>query len=217
VIAVGTGAALDMAARGNADAVLVHAPAAEQAAVERGELVEGRLVMENDFLLLGPPDDPAGARTAGDALEAMRRIAATGPFIARGDGSGTDIKEQELWRAAGIDPAAATGRIETGQGMGATLLVAEQRRGYTLSDRGTYLAFRSRLTLAPIAEGSPRLRNPYHAYLVNPARHPATRRAEAAAFLDFLTAPGTQRLIGEFGVARHGRPLFDPAAGPGTR
>jgi tungstate transport system substrate-binding protein len=216
VIAVGTGAALDMAARGNADAVLVHAPAAERIAVERGDLIGGRLIMENDFFLLGPPADPAGARTAGDILTALRRIAKTGPFIGRGDGSGTDIKERELWRAAEIDVDAVKGRLETGQGMGATLLVAEERGGYTLSDRGTYLAFRRRLTLAPIAEGNPRLRNPYHAYLVNPARHPGTRRAAAEALITFLAAPETQRIIGDFGVAQHGRPLFDPAAAAGA-
>ena len=212
VIAVGTGAALDMAARGNADAVLVHAPAAERVAIDRGDLVEGRLIMENDFFLLGPANDPAGARTAGDIVTALRRIAVTGPFVGRGDGSGTDIKERELWRAAGVDIAAVAGRIETGQGMGATLLVAEERRGYTLSDRGTYLAFRNRLTLTPIAEGNPRLQNPYHAYLVNPVRHPETRRTAAEAFIAFLASPETQRIIGDFGVDRHGRPLFDPAA-----
>ena len=211
VIAVGTGAALDMAARGNADVVLVHAPPAERIAVERGDLVAGRLIMENDFVLLGPPGDPAEARTAGDILTALRRIAKTGPFIGRGDGSGTDIKERELWQAAGVGVDAVAGRLETGQGMGATLLVAEERGGYTLSDRGTYLAFRPRLTLAPIAEGNPRLSNPYHAYLVNPARHPDTRQAAAEAFIAFLVAPETQRIIGDFGVARHGRPLFDPA------
>ena len=199
VIAVGTGAALDMAARGNADVVLVHAPPAERIAVERGDLVAGRLIMENDFLLLGPPSDPAEARTAGNILTALRRIAKTGPFIGRGDGSGTDIKERELWQAAGVGVDAVAGRLETGQGMGATLLVAEERGGYTLSDRGTYLAFR------------PRLSNPYHAYLVNPARHPDTRQAAAEAFIAFLVAPETQRIIGDFGVARHGRPLFDPA------
>ena len=201
-----------MAARGNADAVLVHAPSAERMAVERGDLAEGRLVMENDFFLLAPAEDPAGAGAAGDVLGALRRIAATGPFVSRGDGSGTDIKERELWLAAGVDITEVAGRIETGQGMGATLLVAEERRGYTLSDRGTYLAFRNRLTLRPVAEGNPHLRNPYHAYLVDPTRHPGTRRAEARAFIAFLADPETQRIIGDFGVARHGRPLFDPAA-----
>jgi tungstate transport system substrate-binding protein len=213
VIAVGTGAALEMARRGDADAVLVHAPAAERKYVAAGDLVVGRLVMHNDFLIVGPAADPAGIRGLADPARALARIARTGPFIARGDGSGTEKKELELWRRAGVDPATVAHREETGQGMGATLLVAEQRQGYTLTDRATYLALRQRLTLVPLVEGAPSLLNVYHAYVVNPARHPDVRLAEARAFVAFMVAPATQRLIGDFGRARYGQPLFYPDAG----
>jgi tungstate transport system substrate-binding protein len=215
-IAVGTGAALDMARRGEADAVLVHAPEAERAYVESGDLVRGVLVMHNDFLVAGPPEDPAHAHDAPDVIEAMHRIAATGPFVARGDGSGTEKKELELWRAAGIAPASVHGRVETGQGMGATLLVAEERRAYVLTDRGTYLAFKPRLTLVPLVQGDPRLRNIYHAYVVNAGKHPTARRAEGEAFVRFVVSPEAQALIGRFGRAKYGEPLFFPDAIPAS-
>jgi tungstate transport system substrate-binding protein len=213
VIAVGTGAALEMAHRGDADAVLVHAPAAERKYVDAGDLVEGRLVMHNDFLIVGPAVDPAGIRGLADPARALARIARTGPFIARGDGSGTEKKELELWKRAGIDPATVAHREETGQGMGATLLVAEQRQGYTLTDRATYLALGARLTLVPLVQGAPSLLNVYHAYVVNPARHTGVRLPEARAFVAFMVAPATQRLIGDYGRARFGQPLFYPDAG----
>ncbi|HET6577184.1 MAG TPA: substrate-binding domain-containing protein [Gemmatimonadales bacterium] len=213
VIAVGTGAALEMARRGDADAVLVHAPAAERKYVDAGDLVEGRLVMHNDFLIVGPAADPAGIRGLADPARALARIARTGPFIARGDGSGTEKKELELWNRAGVDPATVAHREETGQGMGATLLVAEQRQGYTLTDRATYLALGARLTLVPLVEGAPSLLNVYHAYVVNPSRHPGVRLPEARAFVAFMVAPATQRLIRDFGRARFGQPLFYPDAG----
>ena len=213
VIAVGTGAALEMARRGDADAVLVHAPAAERKYVDAGDLVEGRLVMHNDFLIVGPAVDPAGIRGLADPARALARTARTGPFIARGDGSGTEKKELELWKRAGIDPATVAHREETGQGMGATLLVAEQRQGYTLTDRATYLALGARLTLVPLVQGAPSLLNVYHAYVVNPARHTGVRLPEARAFVAFMVAPATQRLIGDYGRARFGQPLFYPDAG----
>lgn len=213
VIAVGTGAALEMAHRGDADAVLVHAPAAERKYVDAGDLVEGRLVMHNDFLIVGPAVDPAGIRGLADPARALARIARTGPFIARGDGSGTEKKELELWKRAGIDPATVAHREETGQGMGATLLVAEQRQGYTLTDRATYLALGERLTLVPLVQGAPSLLNVYRAYVVNPARHTGVRLPEARAFVAFMVAPATQRLIGDYGRARFGQPLFYPDAG----
>ena len=219
-IAVGTGAALEMARRGDADVVLVHAPEAERPYVDAGDLVEGRLIMHNDFMILGPPDDPAGAREAADLRGTMAAIGAGGAFVSRGDGSGTEVKEMALWRLAGVNPARMQGREETGQGMGATLLIAEQRQSYTLADRGTYLAFRARLTLVPLRERDPELRNIYHAYLVNPQRHPRVRATEAVRFLDFLTAPETQAWIGRFGAAQYGEPLFVPAAAgprPGDR
>ena len=213
VIAVGTGAALEMARRGDADAVLVHAPEAERQYVASGDLADGRLVMHNDFIILGPAGDPAKILGLPDPAEAMGRIARAGSFIARGDGSGTEKKELELWRRAGVDPATVARREETGQGMGATLLVAEQRQGYTLTDRGTWLALRDRLTLVPLVQGAPSLLNVYHAYVVDSRKHPGVRLREARAFVEFLVAPPTQQLIGRFGRARFGEPLFYPDAG----
>ena len=215
VIAVGSGAALAMAKTGDADAVLVHAPEAERPYVESGDLVEGRRIMHNDFLIVGPAVDPARAGGAGSLAEAMRKIAAAGPFISRGDESGTEKKELELWKAAGIDPAKVHRREETGQGMGATLLIASERRGYTLTDRGTYLALRDRLDLLPLAEGDPELLNVYHAYVVNPAKHRKVRPGEARALVEFLTSEPAQAMIGTFGKSRFGQSLFFPDAGKG--
>lgn len=213
VIAVGTGAALDMAARGDADAVLVHAWESEKRYVASGDIRDGRLVMHNDFLLVGPPADPARVRGTRDVVAAMRAIARTGPFISRGDGSGTEQMALALWRLAGIDPTRVPGRDATGQGMGATLLVADQRRAYTLTDRATYLAFRERIRLVPVLENDPRLLNVYHAYVVNPAKHRRAKATLARAWVSFLVAPATQDVIGAFGRARYGQALFVPDAG----
>ena len=212
-IAVGTGAALEMARRGDADAVLVHAPEAEKAYVESGDLIGGRLIMHNDFLIIGPKSDPAHVRGEKDAAAAMKAIAAGGSFISRGDGSGTEKKELALWKQAGVSPTAIAKREETGQGMGATLLIAEQRQTYTLTDRGTYLAFKDKLSLVPLVEGDPELRNIYHAYAVNPGRHPTAHLSEANRFVRFLVEPTTQQWIGEFGKEKFGQPLFVPDAG----
>jgi tungstate transport system substrate-binding protein len=215
VIAVGSGAALVMARTGDADAVLVHAPEAERPYVKSGDLVEGRRIMHNDFLIVGPKDDPAGAGGARNLAAAMRKIAAAGPFMSRGDGSGTEKKELELWKAAGVEPARVRRREETGQGMGATLLVASERGGYTLTDRGTFLALRERLDLSPLVQGDPKLLNVYHAYVVNPARHRKVKPGEARAFVEFLASEPAQSLIGSFGESRFGQPLFVPDAGKG--
>lgn len=213
-IAVGTGAALQMARRGDADAVLVHAPEAEAAYVQSGDLISGRLIMHNDFLILGPAGDPAHVRNARDLPAQMRAIAAAGAFVSRGDGSGTEKKELALWKAAGVAPGSMSRREETGQGMGATLLVADARQTYTLTDRGTYLAFKDRLTLVPLIEGDPTLHNIYHAYVVNPGKHPTVHRSEAERFVRFLTEAKVQAWIGRFGEARFGQPLFVPDADP---
>ena len=210
-IAIGTGAALEMARRGDADAVLVHAPEVERAYVESGDLIDGRRIMYNDFLVIGPADDPAGAKGR-PLIEAMQAIAAEGSFISRGDGSGTETKELALWKAAGVAPEALPRREETGQGMGATLLVAEQRQTYTLTDRATFLAFRERLTLVPLVEGDTVLRNLYSAYTVNPGKHPAARRSPALRFVRYLTEPEVQEWIGRFGTEQWGEPLFHPDA-----
>lgn len=212
VIAVGTGAALAMSSTGDADAVLVHAPAAEQQYVDSGDLVEGALVMHNDFVIVGPPGDPAGAASAGSLDDALRAIAANGAFISRGDDSGTHKMELALWAAAGIDPASVR-REETGQGMGATLNVADQRRAYTLTDRATYLALRGDLDLAVLVEGDARLLNIYHVYVVNPEKHGGVKVEAARAFVQFLVRQDVQQRIGAFGVDEFGEPLFVPDAG----
>lgn len=211
VIAVGTGAALEMARRGDADVVLVHARELEQPYVDRGDLIEARQIMHNDFVLVGPPNDPAGAGACDNIVCAMRAIARTGPFISRGDRSGTHQMELNLWRRAGIDPASVQ-RRETGQGMGATLDVADQMRGYTLTDRGTFLAHRARPHFRLVFEGDSLLINSYRAYVVNPATHPGVKAAPARALVDFLVSPTAQDAIGRFGVARFGRQLFVPDA-----
>jgi len=212
VIAVGTGAALRMAGSGDADVVLVHAPEAERKYVESGDLIDGRLVMHNDFVIVGPPDDPAGVSKGKSAADAMRAIAARGTFVSRGDDSGTHAQELALWGTARIDPKAVARREETGQGMGATLNIADQKRAYTLTDRGTYLSLRSRLGLAIAFQGDPALRNVYHVYAVNRAKHPKTRYSEARAFIDFLVSPPVQQAIGVFKRDVYGESLFFPDA-----
>ena len=212
VIAVGTGAALRMARSGDADVVLVHAPASEQQYVDSGDLIEGRVVMHNDFVLIGPLVDPASVRHESTIAGAMRAIAARGIFISRGDQSGTHMQELALWAAAGVDLRAFPRREETGQGMGATLNVADQKRAYTLTDRGTYLAQRRRLGLVIVREGDPGLRNVYHAYAVNPAKHPRAQAASARRFIAFLVSPPVQEAIAAFKRDPYGESLFFPDA-----
>jgi tungstate transport system substrate-binding protein len=168
--------------------------------------------MTNDFVVVGPAADPAGARTATSLDGALAAIARTGPFVSRGDGSGTEVRERALWAALGVDPGEVAGRIETGQGQGATLLVASERGAYALTDRSTYLALRPALQLEVLVEGDPRLLNEYRAYAVNPERHPGVTIDDARAFLAYLVSPGAQRFIGRFGTDRFGDPLFRPAA-----
>ena len=216
VIAVGSGAALQMGAKGDADVVLSHAPAAEQKLVDSGELVEGRLVMHNDFVIVGPPGDPAKVRGAGDLDAVMKAIAAQGGFASRGDDSGTHKKELDLWKKAGVDPQTVAHRVETGQGMGATLNVANEKRLYTLTDRATYLAQRKSLELVIISEGAPTLLNVYHVYVVSPAKFPKVKAEPARRLVDFLVAEDTQKLIGQFGQAEYGQPLFTPDAKKGA-
>jgi len=213
VIAVGTGAALEMGAKGDADAVLVHAPASEKKYIDSGDIVEGKLVMHNDFILVGPPSDPAKVKGLKDLNAAMVAIAAVGPFISRGDASGTNTKELELWKTAGIGIKAVKNREETGQGMGATLNVADQRAGYTLTDRATYLAQKKHLKLDIVFELAKPLLNIYHVYLVSPAKHPAVKAVQGRAFVAWMVARETQALIASFGKAEFGQPLFVADAG----
>lgn len=214
VIAVGSGAALRMASTGNADVVLVHSPAAEKEYVARGDLIEGRRVMHNDFVIVGPPGDPAGVATSRTVADAMRVIAGRGIFVSRGDGSGTHAQELALWTSARIDVRALGRREETGQGMGATLTVADQRKAYTLTDRGTYLALRKRLRLVILFQGNSALHNVYHVYVVNPDRHGLTNAAGARAFASFLVSSPVQHAIGRFRRKELGEPLFVPDALP---
>ena len=215
VIAVGSGAALQMGAKGDADVVLSHAPAAEQKLVDSGELV--RIAGEGQAgPFVGPPGDPAKVRGAGDLDAVMKAIAAQGGFASRGDDSGTHKKELDLWKKAGVDPQTVAHRVETGQGMGATLNVANEKRLYTLTDRATYLAQRKSLELVIISEGAPTLLNVYHVYVVSPAKFPKVKAEPARRLVDFLVAEDTQKLIGQFGQAEYGQPLFTPDAKKGA-
>lgn len=216
-IAVGSGAALRMAATGDADVVLVHAPAAERPYVEAGDLIDGRRVMHNDFVLVGPADDPARVQRQKTIAGAMRAIAATGGFVSRGDQSGTHSQELQLWAAAGVNPRTLPRREETGQGMGATLTIANQKRAYTLTDRGTYLALRARLELPILFQGDPGLMNVYHVYAVNPAKHPHAKLAEARHLIAFLTSAPIQQVIAGFGRVQYGESLFFADAVPTPR
>jgi tungstate transport system substrate-binding protein len=211
-ISVGTGQALALAARGEADVTLAHAPALEKKYVEDGKMLNRRLVMYNDFVVIGPAEDPAGIKGQ-RAAEALRRIAAAGArFVSRGDKSGTHLLEQALWKQAGIEPKGAW-YIESGQGMGQTLGIANDRRAYTLTDRGTYLAFQKRVDLPILAEKDRPLLNIYSVMEVNPANGPRVNAAAGKAFADFMLTPEVQRVIRTFGVDKYGQALFVPIAG----
>jgi tungstate transport system substrate-binding protein len=212
-IAVGTGQALALAARGEADVTLAHAPDLERRYLAEGRLRRRRLVMVNDFVLVGPPADPAGVGGERNAIEALRRVAAAGArFVSRGDRSGTHALELALWKRAGVEPRGPW-YLEAGQGMGATLGLADDRGAYTLADRATLLAFARRLRLRVLVEGDRLLLNVYSVLEVNPANGPRVNAVGGRAFADFMVSADTQRVIGAFGADRYGRPLFTPAAG----
>jgi tungstate transport system substrate-binding protein len=209
-VAVGSGQAIEMGRRGEADVLLVHSPAAEEEYVAEGTAGRRLLVMHNDFVLLGPEADPAGIRGA-TADEAMTRIAAAGAvFVSRGDDSGTHAREKSLWEKAGVTPGGPWYQ-ETGQGMGATLRVAAEKAGYTLSDRATYLSQPGGLAL--LVEGDPGLLNVYHVIEVTKRAGERVQPEAATAFADWITGPDAQQRIGEFGRAEYGQPLFVPDAG----
>ena len=211
-ISVGTGQALALAGRGEADVSLVHAPALERQYVSEGKLQNRRLVMYNDFLIAGPADDPAGVKGL-RASAALARIAdKQARFVSRGDKSGTHLLEQALWKEAGVAPRAPW-YIESGQGMGATLGIASDRRAYVLTDRATWLAFQKRIDLPILVEKDRALLNVYSVLEVNPANGPRVNTAGGRAFADFMVAPETQRAIAAFGVDKYGQPLFVPVAG----
>lgn len=219
VIAVGSGQALELGRRGDADVVLAHAPETERALLDSGYFLSRRLVMHNDFLIVGPAADPAGLRDMNDALAALRRISGRrATFISRGDESGTHKLEQRLWRSLGLArPRGAAWYVESGQGMAATLQMADQKRAYTITDRATYLAWRDKIQLVPQVEGDPVLYNVYHVMEVNPKNAPRVNAAGGRALADFLLAPDIQALIGEFGKSRFGQSLFVPDAGKPDR
>ena len=214
VVALGTGQALDVGRRGDADVVFVHDRAAEERFVREGFGGPRRHVMYNDFVVAGPAADPAGVRGGRDAAETLRRIAAAGaPFVSRGDRSGTHAAELRLWEAAGVDPAAAgRGRWyrEVGQGMGPALNTAAAMDAYVLTDRGTWLAFRNRQGLGIAVEGDPRLFNQYGAMAVNPERHLHAKATEARRFVEWLVSPAGQGAIA--GHRINGEQLFFPNA-----
>ncbi len=214
VVAVGTGEALKMGERGDADILLVHSKRAEEGLVAKGFGVKRIPVMHNDFVIIGPVDDPAKIKgsTAGDAF---RKIASSGAtFISRGDDSGTHKKEKLIWESVQINPSGSW-YIESGQGMGETVKIANEKRGYTLADRGTFLASQ-RIELVVLAEKDSLLLNPYAVIAVNPEKYPKINSKGAEAFIEFLTSPRIQEMIGEFGIDKHGEPLFVPDAKKGN-
>jgi tungstate transport system substrate-binding protein len=218
VVALGTGQALDLARRGDADIVFVHARAAEEEFLREGHGVQRFPVMYNDFVVVGPRSDPAGIAGGADTLDAFRKIRASGAaFVSRGDRSGTHIAEIDLWTAAGIDIEKEKGAWyrETGQGMGPALNTAASMNAYLLADRATWLAFRNRGELAILVQGDKRLLNQYGVILVNPAKHAHVKRAEGQAFIDWLVSPEGQAAIAAYEI--EGEQLFFPNAGePGV-
>jgi tungstate transport system substrate-binding protein len=214
VIAVGSGQALAMGERGDADVLLVHAPSSELPLVESGAAINRQLVMHNDFITVGPDKDPAGVKgmtSAADALTAIYNKGAT--FVSRGDDSGTNKAELALWKKANLDPAGQSWYEESGQGMAATLTIANQKDAYTLSDRGTYLAQQKNLDLVVLVEGDPALFNVYHVMQVNPDKFDLVNGPGGKAFVEFMVSDATQAIIKDFGVDKYGQPLFIPDAG----
>ncbi len=208
VIAVGTGKALRLAENGDVDLVLVHAPAAEMKFVRTEYGIERQAVMHNDFVILGPKADPARLKQADKLISAMQRIAATKvSFISRGDDSGTHKKEMALWALADISPAGEY-YLAVGQGMGAVLQIANHKLAYTLTDRGTYLAYADKIELEVVFEQDPALYNPYHVILVNPEKHPHSKIEKARQYSAFIRSKEGQRIIRDFRI--NGQALFHP-------
>lgn len=213
-IAVGSGQAMAMGQKGEADVLLVHSSEAEKKFITEGYGINRRLVMHNDFIIVGHPGDPAKIKGLKSSSEAFKKIASTNAlFLSRGDNSGTHAKEKAIWKAAGINPEGGKWYQQTGLGMGQTLGVAAEKKGYTLADRGTYLALKKNLGLDILVEGDAILLNIYHVIEVNPAKWPKVNSAGAKAFADFMVAKETQDIIKTFGVDKFGSPLFFPDAG----
>jgi tungstate transport system substrate-binding protein len=211
VIAVGTGKALKLGENGDADVLLVHAPAAEEAFVKAGHGVNRRKVMYNDFILVGPPSDPAAIHGQTDVVAAFHSIAdKRAKFVSRGDDSGTDQKEKSYWPLAGVSPAGQSWYISAGQGMGEVLTMAGELQAYTLTDRGTFAAYRAKTGLQIDVEGDGRMFNPYHVMSVNPAKYPDINYRGATEFSDWLVSPAGQQAIADFRI--EGKQVFFPDA-----
>lgn len=213
-IAVGSGAAMAMGQKGEADVLLVHSPEAEIKFMSGNYGVNRRLVMHNDFIIVGPGADPAkikGMKSSADALKLIAKANAL--FLSRGDNSGTHAKEKKLWKITQINPEGQKWYQQTGLGMGQTLNVAAEKKGYTIADRGTYLALKKTLGLDILVEGDSALLNVYHVIEVNVAKWPKVNIDGAKAFADFMVSKHTQNIIRTFGVDKYGSPLFFPDAG----
>jgi tungstate transport system substrate-binding protein len=212
-VAVGSGEAMKMGQQCNADVLLVHSPAAEKDFMSNNYGSDRRLVMHNDFVVVGPSADPAGIKGSVTAIDSFTKIAdAKSPFITRGDASGTNAKELAIWKSANITPE-GDWYIESGQGMLATLQIASEKAAYTLSDRATFLANQDKLQLEILVQGDASLLNIYHVIVVNPANCPTVNNTGAIAFADYVISPEAQALIGSFGVDKYGQALFTPDAG----
>jgi tungstate transport system substrate-binding protein len=215
VIAVGTGQAMRIAKRGAADLLFVHDPFREEKFVAEGYGVNRRTVMHNDFLILGPKNDPARIKGHRSAIDAFELIAEKhSPFVSRGDDSGTNVKEQDIWDDAGVNPKGESWYIEAGAKMGDALLIANSRKAYILADRGTFLNYASRIALAVLVEGDSLLKNQYSVLAVNPAKFPEVHYREAMDFISYVTSPEGQRLIARY--RKHGVSAFIPDAVPIT-
>jgi tungstate transport system substrate-binding protein len=212
-ISVGSGQAMKMGEKGEADVLLVHSPDAEKKFMADGFGVSRRLVMHNDFIIAGPAGDPAKVKGA-TAADAMKRIATSGSiFVSRGDNSGTHAKEKGLWKGAAVNPEGQKWYQQTGLGMGQTLNVAAEKKGYTITDRATYLSLKKGLGLEILVEGDSKLLNIYHVIELNTTKWPKVNAQGGKAFADFMVAKKTQETIGRFGVDKFGAPLFFPDAG----
>jgi tungstate transport system substrate-binding protein len=213
-IAVGSGQAMAMGQKGEADVLLVHSPAAEKKFMEENLGVNRRIVMHNDFVIVGSPADPAKIKGLKSATEAFKKIAASeAVFMSRGDNSGTHAKEKDIWKKSEMNPEGQKWYQQTGLGMGQTLSVAAEKKTYTLTDRGTYLSLKKGLGLDILVEGDAVLLNIYHVIQVNPAKWSKVNAAGAQAFADFMVSPETQAIINTFGIDKFGSPLFFPDAG----
>lgn len=211
-ISVGSGAAIAMGEKGEADVLLTHAPADEKKIVDSGAVVNYQLVMHNDFIVIGPANDPAKIKGS-NAVESFKKIAtAKAIFISRGDNSGTHSKEKAIWKDAGITPE-GTWYQQSGTGMGATINIANEKLGYTLSDRATYLAQKKNIKLEILSQGDKSLLNIYHVMQVNQEKFAKVNKAGGKAFVDFIVSPDTQKIIADYGKDKYGEALFFPDAG----